>query len=72
MLLDLHSKEIASFLAMTRGERSINAITQIKKINGQLRQQIRYLRVFPLKIPPEIKHNTGEEVNYQRKADSKK
>ena len=72
MLLNLHSKEIASFLAMTREGRSINAITQINKINGQLRQQIRYLRMFSLKIPAEIKHDTGKEVNDQREADGKK
>jgi hypothetical protein len=37
-----------------------------------LGKQIRYLRVFPLKIPAEIEHNTGKEINDQREADSKK
>ena len=45
---------------------------KMMEIDGQLRQQVRYLRVFPLKIPSEIEHDTGEEVNDQRKADSQK
>jgi len=43
-----------------------------KRINGHLRQQIRYLGVFPLKISAEIKHDTGEEVNDERETDGKK
>jgi hypothetical protein len=40
--------------------------------NQRSRQQISYLGMFPFKIPAEIENDTGEEVNDQREADSKK